>query len=488
MVIAWATATGESDPDDARRLLLFFDLSLAVLRGILKDDVIANGFESIDDIEFKDWLRKHGAREDSINSALVDSIYDGNFSYTRGDRARPNFAAGVALHCYLRIFLDYKGAFLYKMQAGMGDVVVAPLYQVLKKRGVKFEFFHKVDRLVYDERSQTIAAIEMTEQVALAGPKYEPLIEVRTKDGIIHCWPSVPQYEQIRDGAALARSGINLESQWAQHWAGSTPKRLVHGTHFDEVVLGISAGGLPVICQQLIERRPEWRAMIDAVDTVATQAMQLWLKEDLAALGWTTDSALVVNYEEPAPNWLDASQVIAHECLPEGQIKSVAYFCAALEDAAVIPPAGPNAFPEDQRRLVQQAHQRWLERHAAGLWPKIGAAADVHWQMLHDGQDRSGAARFEWQYFRANVEPSDRFVLSSVGSTRLRLRPGGSGVNNLFLAGDWTRNGFNCGCVEATVVSGMLCSRAIAGYPTRIMGERPFGIFGAATTDSPPVP
>ena len=417
VVIAWATAVDVSDVDDARRLLIFFDLSLAVLRGILVDDVIANGFESIDDMEFKDWLRKHKAREESINSALVESIYDGNFSYTKGDRARPNFAAGVALHCYLRIFLDYKGAFLYKMQAGMGDVVVTPLYQVLKKRGVKFKFFHHVDRLVYDHAAQTVSGIDVTEQVALAGGEYEPLIEVRTQDGVIDCWPSSPRFEQIRDGDLLARSGIDLESQWATPWAGRAGKRLHKGTDFDLIVLGISIGALGPICQQLIERRSEWRSMIEAVDTVATQAMQLWLQPGLSALGWPFPPSLVVNYEEPAPNWLDASHVIAHECLPATRIGSVAYFCAALEDAAVIPPPGPNSFPGDQRQLVRHAYQRWLEQDASGLWPDltIKGGLGVQWDMLYDGQNRSGPARFEWQYFRANVEPSDRFVLSSVG-------------------------------------------------------------------------
>jgi hypothetical protein len=120
IVGAWASATDISDPDDARRLRIFFDLSLAVLRGILVDNIIANGFDSIDHLEFKDWLRRHNARAESVDSAIVDSIYDGNFSFTGGDPSKPNFAAGVALHCFLRIFLDYKGALLYKMQARHG--------------------------------------------------------------------------------------------------------------------------------------------------------------------------------------------------------------------------------------------------------------------------------------------------------------------------------------------------------------------------------
>ena len=56
--------------------------------------------------------------------------------------------------------------------------------------------------------------------------------------------------------------------------------------------------------------------MIEKVDTVATQAMQLWLSPNLAGLGWPLPSTLVVNYESPGANWLDASQVIPFERLP----------------------------------------------------------------------------------------------------------------------------------------------------------------------------
>ena len=45
------------------------------------------------------------------------------------------------------VLFEYKGAIFWKMTAGMGDVVMAPLYQALRKRGVKFEFFHRVDAL-----------------------------------------------------------------------------------------------------------------------------------------------------------------------------------------------------------------------------------------------------------------------------------------------------------------------------------------------------
>jgi hypothetical protein len=75
------------------------------------------------------------------------------------------------------------------------------------------------------------------------------------------------------------------------------------------------------------------------------------------------------------------------------------------------------------------------------------------------------------QYYRANVEPTDRYVVSLRGSTKHRLPAGKSGFTNLFLAGDWTLNGLNYGCVEAATMSGMQASRAICGYPKIIFGD-----------------
>jgi uncharacterized protein with NAD-binding domain and iron-sulfur cluster len=68
-------------------------------------------------------------------------------------------------------------------------------------------------------------------------------------------------------------------------------------------------------------------------------------------------------------------------------------------------------------------------------------------------------------YFRANINPTERYVQSVAGSTAFRLRANESGLDNVILAGDWTKNGFNAGCVEAAVMSGIQAANAIAGRP-----------------------
>jgi uncharacterized protein with NAD-binding domain and iron-sulfur cluster len=57
------------------------------------------------------------------------------------------------------------------------------------------------------------------------------------------------------------------------------------------------------------------------------------------------------------------------------------------------------------------------------------------------------------------------------GSLPARLRAEESGFGNLFLCGDWTRNGLNAGAAEAAVMSGVICARAIWGDHSLIAAE-----------------
>jgi len=130
------------DVDDrVYRIGQLVEIVVASIRGIVSDGVLTKGFAAIDDREFLDWLRSHGASDDAVKSPVLIGGYDLAFAFRGGDPARPSMAARVALENAARLFFTYKGAMFWKMQAGMGDVVFAPLYQVLRRRGVSFRFF-----------------------------------------------------------------------------------------------------------------------------------------------------------------------------------------------------------------------------------------------------------------------------------------------------------------------------------------------------------
>ncbi len=453
-----------------RRALVLIDLGLAEVIGILSDGILLNGFNVVDDEDLMEWYSRHGAAPDSVNSALVRGIYDFIFAYEQGDKNQPALAAGTGLRCIFRLIMWYKGAIFWKMQAGMGDTVFAPLYSVLKKRGVNFKFFQKVENLGLTTDKNSIATILVSEQATLKNGEYDPLYLVND----LPCWPDVPFYDQLVQGDELKDKGIDLENPWAP-WEPVSHYTLKAEEDFDIVVLATSLAPLKEICPELIAANPAWNNMVENVKTVQTQAFQLWMIPSLADLGWDAGSPVLTAFAHPDETWADMSQVISREVWPVGQEPgSIAYFCGPLIDADPIPPYSDHDFPVQQAEIARQNSINWINQNLPLIWTKAGEPENFDWNLLDDSSGQSGSTRFNSQYSRANLSPAERYVLSVPRSTKYRLNAAGSGFNNLYLAGDWTLNGLNFGCIESATMGGLEVSQAISGYPAEIVGEKDF--------------
>ncbi len=461
------------------RLVTLLDLGSANIRGLIADEVVFNGsLDPLDELDYRDWLRKHGARETTLNSAFVRVLYDLVYAFPEGNIQQPKLAAGTAIRILTTVIFQYKGAIMWKMQAGMGDTIFAPLYKVLKRRGVKFKFFHRVKQLHLSEDGKSIERISIGRQVNLKDKKkeYDPLIEVKR----LLCWPSEPRYEQIEEGEKLQQENINLESFWSP-WADVEEVNLKAGEDFDIAVLGISLGGLPAICSELIQANQKWRDMISKIQTVATQGGQIWLKDNLRQLGWKIASPVVGAYVEPLDTYADMSVLLERENWPsEHYPYNVAYFTGVIADPG-IPPSHEYDFPEKVQKQVDKQAINFLQNHIGHLWPKATTPENpqgLNWNLLVDLENREGEERFDAQYWQAGINPSDRYVLSVPGSTKYRLKTDESGFDHLYLTGDWINNGYNSGCIEATVMSGMQTAQAIlkqrfqTKYQKEILGER----------------
>jgi uncharacterized protein with NAD-binding domain and iron-sulfur cluster len=453
------------DDDKIRAYFITMDTGSAIVCGIVQDDLLNKGFASIDDWEFSDWLKARGAREEpSIKEGpWVKAGYDMVFGYEDGDIGKRNFAAGTAVNAILRLVFTYKGSVYWKMQAGMGDTVFAPFYEVLKRRGVHFKFFHAVTNLGFS--GEEITSIDVVPQVQLTVDEYNPLVPVKG----LPCWPSEPFWDQLENGQALRQQGVNFEYQ--VNPLNAEPVTLAKGQDFDLVVLGISIAGLPAICGDIIDQSDKWQAMIANVKTVMTQAFQLWINRDeVQGLGWRYNpGAMAVTYVEPLSTIWSENQLVERENWPaEFDLQTIAYCCGVMQDV-------PN---ESQKKATERAKAQALEflkNNVRHLWPRSTQTPEspvLNWQVLIDPQERQGEARFDAQYWRANLQPSERYVISAAGSTKHRLRTDESGFQNLFLAGDWIKIGFDAGCIEAATMSGMQAARAISGQPLKIVGEK----------------
>jgi hypothetical protein len=161
----------------------------------------------------------------------------------------------------------------------------------------------------------------------------------------------------------------------------------------------------------------------------------------------------------------------------QGAPQQLAYFCGVMKDADVIPPPSDATFPEAERtRSLKQAVD-YLEQYVGYLWPDACLGKNFDWNLCIDAKGGTGSARFQAQYWRSNIDPSERYTLAVTGSTKYRLRADHSGFTNLILTGDWIRNGFNTpGCIESSVISGRQAARAISGIHRPIVGESDFPV------------
>lgn len=458
-------------------LVQLIKIGWAVFKGLVEDVLPYgdDGFLRIDGRDFRAWLDEHGLDQEGLDSGAVKALYDLGFAYRDGDPAQPLAGAGVALYVMLNMMFGSRGAPIFHMNAGMGDTIFAPLYEVLAERGVAFAFFHRVTALRLSPDGALVSGIELSRQVDLVGDRYDPLVPVPFGQGkVLPCWPSEPDWTQIGDGAAirdrLAAEQLTLENIWCRQEVGTVTLHL--GREFDLVVLGISLAGLRGTCDELIAADPAFAAMVGGVATVQTQAIQLWLNRDTAGMGWDEGPTVLTAYADPLSTWADMSHLLKAENWGPGGPKSIAYFCGPLSDAATASCLTRPSPPACAAQVVALGGRDWLDKKAATFWPAAVGRGGFDWGVLFGGSggDAAGSDRLASQYVRANIDPTERYVLSLPGTVQHRLDAGASGFANLYLAGDWVRTRMNSGCVEGAVEGGMRAAQAISGFPRVIFG------------------
>ena len=200
--------------DLLRHEFVILDLIITMICGYIRDDIETNGFDTIDDQNWSDWLLKHGANPLTVSSPPAMELVNITYQFPSGDTSRsPVMAAGAYLHWNLRC-LGYVGSVIWMFAAGTGETLIAPLYEVLKARGVKFAFFHKVEALRLVADGASIASVEIAVQATLKDPAktYQPLYPVKG----LPSWPKAPFYESTGRGRGApgrqCRSGVGLDA------------------------------------------------------------------------------------------------------------------------------------------------------------------------------------------------------------------------------------------------------------------------------------
>jgi uncharacterized protein with NAD-binding domain and iron-sulfur cluster len=458
-----------------RRAFYVVDLLVAIVRGVIEDRVPEHrSFDVIDDDDLRAWLLRHGAMRETVDCSLIRAlVYDLAFAYENGDPNRPACGAGTAVRGLLRAFFTYHGSLMWRMNSGMGDVVFLPFYELLVKRGVDVKFFHRVEKLTVAGGVVTKIGIDIQaeEPPGTTPESYvtpSPVVTTGEAGGRTptFAWPASANVVLRRPlggpQTAPATGGREYESWFADPADTKVGDlQLANGVDFDHVVFALPISTVPNIAAGVVAAAPSWRRAVDRVRTVPTQALQLWLTKATPALAGAEPGIVMSGYVEPFDTWADMSQLPVREEVPGSA--TVAYFCNVLRDSPA-PPRGQAAdWLIEQHDLVYTQAKRFLSRDVAPLWPGAvdPATGAFAWGLLVDPAGQPGERRLKAQYWRANVEPSERYVLSLPGTSGYRIEPGDTGFSNLYAAGDWTACYLNAGCVEAAVISGMKAANAI---------------------------
>ncbi len=468
--------------ESVRRIFVLVDLMFTVLNGLIRDDVLHSGFEVINDIDFLHWLRKHGASDVTLENTLIRSYYDGAFAFRNGDKNRPDSEAGTTLMGIVFSLFTNDESMFFKFRGSMGEVVFTPFYLLLKSFGVQFKFFHRVDELKLNEGKTQIEEVLIGKQVNCTSEdgSYDPLVDING----IKCWPSEPKYDLLAEGDRLQQmqsegKNVNLESFWTE-WEDVEQINLKKGRDFDELIFGIPIASVPYLCTELIEANSRWQDMVSHMETVATQAVQIWIDRSARELGWNyPKSTIYTTFEEPLDTWCANPELVPLEQWPEELgTEDVFFFVGSLPDPAQVPPPSFAEYPSIMREKVHEQFIKYLVDEVTVPFPSVRPSDDsdewFHWSLLIDPEHRRGMDRLNGQYFRANVDPSERYVLSVVNSSKYRLKTDQTGFENLYITGDWIETPLNSGCFEAAVMAGLETARAVTGRDISILGEFAF--------------
>jgi uncharacterized protein with NAD-binding domain and iron-sulfur cluster len=416
-------------------------LLFAVLRGIWRDDLLSKGFDAINHLDLAEWLKHHDLElEDDPTEwpALLRAVYDGCFAFEDGDPQKPRMAAGRALQGAIRCLFHYRGSVLYRPRGSMSDVLIAPMTRVLERReNARIRYFSPASELRPDAAGRRIAEIDIVQQLAVADGSHSFTVK-GPAGGTVDSWSTTFPKHLLPDAKVDAS---RLEFEINPFGGKVSPVQ-----DFDWVILAVPPGVQEVICRPLAALDPAYAAMLNNAESVATQAVQLWLGPTAIELGQAFRSdSLMSCFVEPLDTYADMAHITEHErwmsCGKE--VGHIAYLCGVLPHATVTTQKEADAHA--RRELA-----RFVEEDMTAIWPRL---------------NENGGKSIVHQYSRANWCPTERYVLTLPGSLDHRLGACGTRFENLVLAGDWTANGFDAGCLEAAVTSGRLAAQAICGFP-----------------------
>lgn len=186
---------------DSMTTYIQLDFYTTLTKGIIVDRLFYKDVDSIDNMTYADWLIKHGIDQElTLPSPICLIAINSCFQFENGDSSKRSTMSAAAFVVFnIRAILG-RGGLIWRWIAGTGEVIISPFYAALKKRGVNFKFFHKVEQLHFT--GDEITSIDINKQARVKGHKeYDPIkpfwVDKYSKPFWI--WGTEPDYEQLEN-------------------------------------------------------------------------------------------------------------------------------------------------------------------------------------------------------------------------------------------------------------------------------------------------
>jgi uncharacterized protein with NAD-binding domain and iron-sulfur cluster len=439
-----------------------FEFTSVLVKGTISSIALSpKSFDDFDGVDFRVWLKSHGASDEVLNGPVTQVPYDGVFAYPGADTSNPTLAAGLAIRGMLRLAFFYEKAPYFVMNSGMGECVFAPIYEVLKARGVAVEFFSKVTELHMSGTVADKVVVERQAKITAGVGNYNPI----ALTGDIPSWTRDADVSQLVSGAALA--GKDFFSDAETYFEDTTSFSI--GTDFDHVVCAIPA---PVTARILtgIAGNAELSGIVD-IQTVSTIQVQTWLDRKIDDLGWKFGGVALGGFLQPLDTMLERSVLLSREQWTAPAPVGLLYSCGPFTAAWGGDPTTA-AFHTAMDAAARAEAHAFAKNHYAKVLPNADAGGGILDFNVFYSPPPIPADRFDDAYVRANVNRSDQYVYCAPGELHFRPRPTNLARPNLHFAGDWTRNGIDVPCMEGVVMSALYVAEAITGQDQNILAKR----------------
>jgi uncharacterized protein with NAD-binding domain and iron-sulfur cluster len=415
-------------------------------------------------IEFEKWCRDRCIRESLFNKGIYKFIFDGTYVAPFKMDATSGL---MALWILLR---NCDAAEWFYINGGITQRIHEPIKRYLESEGnVKFHEKIELDRFTCEKATNKLTEAYFREPLFK-----EHFFGESGKNETYKCKALEAQARTFLQPEKLQEEGFQVDDKNTSEFGGGTPVDFAYYIstipldNFYEVLCLSDMIHLP--CFQNVNNLRNSKFFTQPVGTVNLQA---WFKKPNLigshknVIAGLEPLCIAIDYKNILPMYKDNKEY-GSVLEINGSLKELAdpefsgyWELGDAKQNVFLTPEEPQTIDFAKRILIDFARRYNFEKLEEAVENEefLELPDDVaEWPKREKWKDTSKIPPFLWK----NTDPYNRFFVTGPGTLQQRPWIWNKGYpTNLFLAGDWTRNGFDLPSMEGAARSGRMAARAV---------------------------